>query len=125
MYFFKSDILDDVTYSVELLIWTLVEPGVYLIAATLPSLRPIVRDVFEDVKLETIYNVLLNRYSRAFSVQKPSKTSAANMRFNSANPYTMTMTAGSGARSAGFFSLDDPKAQDSKDSSDGTRLGMQ
>ena len=41
--FYKTDILSDPTwYSIELIIWTTAESGLYLIAACLPSLRSLV-----------------------------------------------------------------------------------
>lgn len=71
VYFFQINMFEDVTFhAVGTMTWTLVEPGVYLIAATLPSLRPLVRYFFKYVTLETLYNKLLDRYTRAFPTQK-------------------------------------------------------
>ena len=42
--FYVHDALTDVTFSaINILTWTCIEPGVYFIAATLPSLQPLVR----------------------------------------------------------------------------------
>ncbi|KAF2760780.1 hypothetical protein EJ05DRAFT_473390 [Pseudovirgaria hyperparasitica] len=41
-YFFSIDVLTDGTYvTANLLVWTIVEPGVYLMAACLPAIRPL------------------------------------------------------------------------------------
>lgn len=42
-------------------VWIIVEPGVYFIAATLPSLRPILRYIFEDIKFSTMGHSILDR----------------------------------------------------------------
>ncbi|KAI9744936.1 MAG: hypothetical protein M1818_001862 [Claussenomyces sp. TS43310] len=44
--FFRSDAVTDGSWECEDLIWTLVEPGIYLIAACLVTLRPLVNKVF-------------------------------------------------------------------------------
>ena len=124
VYFFRIDLFADVTYhSVETMTWTVVEPGVYLIAATLPSLRPLVRYVFHDVEWDNIYNHLLDRCSRAFSTQKSSDASTANPQFNSGITHTTSITVGSGVRSVGFVKIDDDlRGQGSRVSKDGTEL---
>ena len=49
--FFHSDALRDNTWtSVELCKWTDIEPGIYLIAACMPSLRPLCVDVWRGVR---------------------------------------------------------------------------
>lgn len=88
--------------------WTLVEPGVYLIAATLPSLRPLVH-FFKALELETQYDNLLDRCSRAFSTHKYSEGSTTTVGLNSTSTYATTISAGNDARSAGFMKMEDVK----------------
>lgn len=107
VYFCKPDLLADPTFnSVGTLTWTLVESGIYLIAATLPSLRPLLRYFFKDIKFETLYKNLLGHCTRAFSRQNFSKDLTANTQFGSANGNIEAVTIGNGARSAGFVKID-------------------
>ncbi|MCJ1252191.1 hypothetical protein MMC30_009431 [Trapelia coarctata] len=53
--FFGTDPFEDLTYGVIDITWSFVEPGVYLIASCLPSLRPLFKYVFRDVKLGAVY----------------------------------------------------------------------
>lgn len=51
MAFFVHDPLADATWiSVTFLIWSIVEPGVYLIAACLPCYRPLIKFILEGSK---------------------------------------------------------------------------
>ena len=57
--FFKVDLFSDPTFLVvDTMTWTCVEPGVYLIAATLPSLRPLFHTVIRDMDLGIINDCL-------------------------------------------------------------------
>ncbi|KAF2872721.1 hypothetical protein BDV95DRAFT_395790 [Massariosphaeria phaeospora] len=48
--FLDSNLFHDITYlSVTTTGWTIIEPGVYLIAATMPTLRPLLRKMFKRV----------------------------------------------------------------------------
>ena len=50
--FFRNDAMSDGTFSsVELMSWSLIEPGTYLMAACLPSLRPLAQRIFGDTRL--------------------------------------------------------------------------
>lgn len=50
--FFRNDAITDGTFSsVELMSWTIIEPGIYLMAACLPSLRPLAQRIFKDTIL--------------------------------------------------------------------------
>jgi len=50
--FFTVDLFADPTFNVvQTMTWTCAEPGVYFIAACLPSLRPLARMVFEKVNI--------------------------------------------------------------------------
>jgi hypothetical protein len=50
--FWKNDIFSDHTYNgSNILIWTIVEPGTYLIAAALLTMRPLFRWAFQDIKM--------------------------------------------------------------------------
>ncbi len=53
--------------------WTCVEPGVYFIAATLPSLRPLVRILFKNVDFGTIYTRFLSASVKTFSTRRQTK----------------------------------------------------
>ncbi|KAF2266750.1 hypothetical protein CC78DRAFT_458854 [Lojkania enalia] len=45
--FIDADLFDDVTYeSISTTSWTIIEPGSYLIAATMPTLRPLIRKIY-------------------------------------------------------------------------------
>lgn len=112
MYFFRDDLLADATwYSVSTMTWTLAEPGVYLIAASLLSLRPLVRYVFKDVKWDTLYSSLLYRWSRAFSTRKHSKALTSDILLNPAiGGKTMVTIGGGGVRFAGSVKIHDLEA---------------
>ena len=98
----------DVTwYSVQSMTWTLVEPGVYLIAATLPSLRPLVRYVFKDIKLDTLYSGLRGCWSRVFSTRKHPGVSTTNILLCPAVGGKTTVTIGGGVRFARFVNKPD------------------
>ncbi|KAH7125754.1 hypothetical protein B0J11DRAFT_419656, partial [Dendryphion nanum] len=48
--FMNDDFFHDLTYlAPSMTSWTIIEPGVYLIAATMPTLRPLIRQVFKEV----------------------------------------------------------------------------
>ena len=113
VYFFQIDVFNDATWhSVGAMTWTLVEPGVYLIAATLPSLRPLVLYIFKVVKLETLYGrplELLERCSRTLSTHKHSGGSSTKTHLNPANERKTMIKVGNGARSVGFSRLTTPR----------------
>ena len=56
-----------------LLIWTIVEPGVYLIAATPPFMRPLLRRASQEVKASSLYRTMHGRSRTQFL--RPAKTS--------------------------------------------------
>lgn len=50
--FFRNDAITDGTFSsVELMSWTIIEPGIYLMAACLPPLRPLAQRFLKDTVL--------------------------------------------------------------------------
>ena len=107
VYFFQVDMFADVTwYSVSTMTWTLAEPGVYLIAATLPSLRPLVRHVFK-----TLYSSLLDCWSCAFSTRKLLEGSTTAIVLNPAIGGKTTITVSGGVRFAESAKIHDPDAQ--------------
>ena len=68
--FFRIDLFKDVTYDgVQTMAWTLVEPGVYMIAATLPSMRPLVRYFFKE---DTKFRSYLDRFTEALLSHRSS-----------------------------------------------------
>jgi hypothetical protein len=51
IFFNVTDLTYDGTFiSADLAIWSMVEPGIYLVAACLPTLRPLVRKLFSEVR---------------------------------------------------------------------------
>ena len=52
--------------------WTCVEPGVYFIAATLPSLRPLFHLVSKDANLSTLYKRYLGSSHKGGSTGHPA-----------------------------------------------------
>lgn len=124
VYFFQTDLFADVTFQcVVTMSWTLVEPGVYVIAATLPSLRPLLRYTFNEIKLKTLYGTLLDRYNRTFSVHKYSDSSTANTQIKSAQRQKTVVTAGNNAHLAGFVEIDRQNVGGPKASQEDTELG--
>ena len=73
--FFRNDAITDGTFSsVELMSWTIVEPGVYLIAASLPTLRPLVQRVFQSTRSSDITLKRTRDYSDGFSRRSTAVT---------------------------------------------------
>lgn len=71
VFFFTTDFFSDPTYiAATIMAWTMTEPGVYLIAACLPSLRPISGKGFQDVAFSTAYSRLVGYSSRTFSTRQ-------------------------------------------------------
>jgi len=63
--FFTTDLFSDFTYlCIMTQTWTFIEPACYLIAATLPSLRPLSRAIMETAIMQSIRSRLLS-YSRS------------------------------------------------------------
>ncbi|KAL8638329.1 MAG: hypothetical protein Q9226_009001, partial [Calogaya cf. arnoldii] len=111
------DLFADVTFqAVGTMTWTLVEPGVYFIAATLPSLRPLIRHVFQGVDVSAMYKSLLDRYTQTFSRQKYSKDSTSDTQLNQIDRPTKTTAIDRVARSAGFVKIDEHKTSTSTES---------
>lgn len=124
VYFFETDLFADVTYqSVVTMSWTLVEPGVYVIAATLPSLRPLVRYASNELKLETLYGTLLHRYTRTSSAHKYSDSSLANTQIKLAERQKSAVPSGNSAHSAGFVEIGKQAGRSPKGSQEDPELG--
>ena len=102
--FFQTDLFSDPTYLViETMTWTCVEPGVYLIAACLPSLRPLVRPLFKDIDFSTVYGNIRSMGSKAFKTHRT--------RTDSPLPATKETSTDSSLRSSprdGFTKLKEP-----------------
>ena len=61
--FFIHDAISDGTYaSVDLLTWTIIEPGIYLVAACLPALRPLLQDIVEKASFPTLGSKRVHKY---------------------------------------------------------------
>ncbi|KUJ19545.1 uncharacterized protein LY89DRAFT_780467 [Mollisia scopiformis] len=61
-------------YGVDLIIWQMVEPGVYLIAACLPSLRPLFKPVFKDFSFHSLRSRILG-----YVTSNPSSNDSKDM----------------------------------------------
>lgn len=124
--FSQTHFFADPTYfGVKTLIWTIVEPGVYLIAATLPSLRPLLRHVVQNLEISTLFTRLQNFYTRGFCTQRDTGDSPLAGRHSGLGGAGLTTTtACSGTiRFTGFRKLDeDKKQQDLSSFEDGKKL---
>ena len=124
--FFQTHLFADPTYfGAKTLTWTIVEPGVYLIAATLPSLRPLLRHVVKDLETSTLFTRLQSYYSRTLCKQRDTgNIPPAGMHSGLGGASLTTTTACSGTtRSTGFRKLDeDKKQQDRSSFEDGKEL---
>ncbi|KAG8531953.1 uncharacterized protein KY384_003589 [Bacidia gigantensis] len=94
IYFFKINMFEDVTWdAVETMSWTLIEPGVYMIAATLPSLRPLLKWALKDTKISALATSLLDRASRVLSSNRSAKGTVADEKaFHPPHPEINTKT---------------------------------
>lgn len=73
--FFTADMFADITWHcIEFLTWTTIEPGIYLIAACLPSLRPLFRKMFKDCDFGSIWAQIR---SYAFKIPRQTNDSQA------------------------------------------------
>ncbi|KAG8534298.1 uncharacterized protein KY384_001142 [Bacidia gigantensis] len=63
--------------TIPLYTWTIVEPGVYLIGATLPFMRPLLRRTFETFKLSTLYEKTCEIYKSRFVRTRQTDSSSA------------------------------------------------
>ncbi|CAI6338743.1 unnamed protein product [Periconia digitata] len=83
--FLNVDVFEDVTYnSISTTSWSIIEPGVYLMAATVPTLRPLVRRFFSSISSDGL--------SRHATWPLPSHTISTNKgRPNTAHVATASM----------------------------------
>lgn len=97
-YFFQFQLPDDMTWhTVGAQVWIIVEPGVYFIAASLPSLRPILRYVFEDIKFSTMGHSILDRCGLGNSApQSPKCPTKTLHRRPAIKQKTITISTGGG-----------------------------
>ena len=122
--FFGTDLFADVTYQCVVTVsWTIVEAGVYVIAATLPSLRPLIRYTTNGLQLKTLYSNLVDRYTHSSSSNKYSDPSRANTRSDFTPTTTTVATARSNACSGGFVNIDKQNVSSSKASQEDIELG--
>ena len=84
--YFKVDLLSDVTYnSGQLVLWTIIEPGMYLISACLPAMRPLLTRVLRlvgvsqgsDVRESHRNTPVVGRSKDIFGDQTPLATADA------------------------------------------------
>lgn len=114
IFFFRSEVFVDVSwYSIELLTWTTIEPGMYLIAATLPSLRPLLGLIFQNVDFSTLGSRLLHYRTKGSPNKTKTRDIVLSGRSDSAAP---TQGGRNGFRQlvdkkdeTGFSSLDHSK----------------
>ncbi|KAF6229653.1 hypothetical protein HO173_011299 [Letharia columbiana] len=65
--FFRNDAITDSTFSsVELMSWTIIKPGIYLIAACLPALGPLAQRIFKDSLLTRLSTTWMPKYGDRF-----------------------------------------------------------
>lgn len=111
---FRSAYAVDLTwYSIRLWTWTTIEPGMYLIAAALPSLRPLLVLIFENVDFSTLGSRLLHYRTKECLNKTKTRDIALSGRIESSAP---TQGEHIGLRQlvdkrdeTGFSSLDDSK----------------
>ncbi|PVI06860.1 hypothetical protein DM02DRAFT_581367 [Periconia macrospinosa] len=74
--FLHVDLFSDITYnSVSTTSWSIIEPGVYLMAATVPTLRPLVRRFISKISSEAVSRHTTRPLrSRTASTPRPSNT---------------------------------------------------
>ena len=93
--------------------WAIIEPSVYLTAATLPSLRPLIRKIFKDVNYGSFFTRLQSYCFRVFSTQR--ETDNIPLAGACGSPSLNNTTAKGGASSAttnsGFKRLQDSTNQ--------------
>lgn len=130
VFFCQTDIFADITFNaVGTMTWTLVEPGVYLIAATIPSLRPLIRYFFKGFTLKTLYdNLLLYCNTCVFFLRKENQSVRRRTRSSVLKKIgcaTSVIADNNGVRSAGFVRIDEEKGMSagvSKGSQEDTEL---
>ncbi|KAH8691694.1 hypothetical protein GQ44DRAFT_695530 [Phaeosphaeriaceae sp. PMI808] len=75
--FFTIDFFVDPTYlATQTTIWTITEPGVYLIAACMPTLRPLKRIIFKDMSFTSMFTSLVEKIFSRTPLGKSSRSSA-------------------------------------------------
>ena len=107
--FYNTDLLEDPTFfSVKLLTWTVIEPSVYLIAVILPSLRPLIRKIFQDVDYGSFFTRLRSYYVRIFSKERETDNIPLTATYGSSTMKVATDQGGasSGTTSIGFKRLE-------------------
>lgn len=124
VYFFKADLFGDITFhGIFTMTWTLVESGVYFIAATLPSLHSLIRHISKDPRFEMMYSSLVGYCTRAFSADNHSKDSTKTRELKSAGRNGAAITAEDKVRSGKFVKIDERRIESSKVSKEDTELG--
>jgi hypothetical protein len=69
--FFTIDLFSDPTFKcIPTMTWTLVEPGVYFMAACMPTLRPLKRKVFNDFSFMSLITSTIGRISTRRSTSR-------------------------------------------------------
>lgn len=114
IFFFRADVSVDITwFAIDLWTWTTIEPGMYLIAAALPSLRPLLGLIFQNVDFSTLGSRLLHHRTKESLKKTKTRDMALSGRSDSSAP---TQGERIGFRQlvdkkdeTGFSSLDDSK----------------
>ena len=109
-YYFNTEFMvDEPWHAPGLILWALVESGMYLIAATLPSLRPLVRFLYEKFEPRGYLRNLRDRFHRALLKRKCLEDSGSSgdveLRSTSATP----ISTSNGAPTAEFVKMEDVK----------------
>lgn len=122
--FFGTDLFADITFECVVGVsWTIVEAGVYVIAATLPSLRPLIQYTTTRLQLKTLYSNLVDRYTHTSSANKCSDPSITNTRSGFTPTTTAVATARNNAHLGGFVEIDKQTVSSSKASQEDIELG--
>ena len=109
--FFQTPLLEDPSfYSVKTMTWTVVKPSIYLIAATLPSLRPLIQRISKNVNYVSFFTRLQSYF---FSTQRETDNIPLASMFGglSVKSAKAKEEASSGASTVGFKRLEDSSNQ--------------
>lgn len=103
-FFFNVPLAEDLSFhGARLVVWTTVEPGVYLIAACLPSLRPLFKHAIKSASVVTGRSRLQSHHSRVGA----TNTSGVGIALSGVDRSKQTSMGDHDQRS-GFTKLNDP-----------------
>jgi hypothetical protein len=104
-FFYNVPLAKDLSFhGARLVVWTTVEPGVYLIAACLPSLRPLFKSAIESASMGSVRG----RFQSQNSKVGGSKIASSGIALSAVERSKETAMGDRGPRT-GFRRLDDPE----------------